>query len=113
MYEEVDDVHLVSGEWISDLRAGPVALRPRTVIEAVVVALVLVVLDVVDVVQVEEDGRASLPSCAASAGYRRRAVPQPSSVPVTLASIPFSVLVVTVVTLWFSIVQIFALFLSW
>lgn len=62
VYKQVNDVHLVTGEWISDLGTGPITLRPRTVIEAVVITLVLVVLDVMDVVQVEEDGRASFPT---------------------------------------------------
>lgn len=50
VYQEVDDVHFLTGEGISDLRAGTIALRPRTVIETVMIALILVVLDVVDVV---------------------------------------------------------------
>jgi len=53
LHQQVDKVHLVTGERVADLRAGQVTLGPRAGVETTVTAEVGVLLDVVDVMNVE------------------------------------------------------------
>jgi len=58
--QEIDEIHLVSGEGVAERWTGEVALRPRTRVETPVTARVRVLLDVVDVVDVEQHRRSTV-----------------------------------------------------
>ena len=57
LHEQVNEIHLVAGQRMTQLRTREVALRPGAVIQPVVAASIVVVVHAVDVVFVEEQIR--------------------------------------------------------